>query len=102
MVSPLEYDKKVVEEFGIKASEDVEDEVKVGYVREQLDQIRKFLWRERVELQLSEAQATSDVEALAAKAKAEVAGHRSNLKGIVASIRVLTELLHELEAKVSD
>ena len=101
MASPLEYDKKVVEEFGIKASEDVEDEVKIGYVREQLDQIKKFLWRERVELQLAEAQAKSDVEALAAKAKSDVASHRSNLKGVVASIRVLTELLSELEAKVN-
>jgi len=102
MASPLEYDEKVVKEFGITAKDDVEDEVKIGYVREQLDQIKKFLWRERVELQLSEAQAGSDVEALAAKAKSDVASHRSNLKGIVASIRVLTELLSELEAKVSD
>ena len=101
MASPLEYDKKVVEEFGIKAKDDVEDEVKIGYVREQLDQIKKFLWRERVELQLSEAQAKSDVEALAAKARGDVASHRSNLKGVVASIRVLTELLGELEDKVS-
>lgn len=102
MASPLEYDKKVVEEFGIKASEDIEDEVKVGYVREQLDQIKKFLWRERVELQLSEAQTKSNVEAFAAKARGDIAAHRSNLKGIVASIRVLTELLGELEHKVSD
>jgi DNA-binding helix-hairpin-helix protein with protein kinase domain len=100
MVSPLKYDAEVVKEFGIKATEDVEDEVKVGYVREQLDQIKKFLWRERVELQLAEAQTNSDVEALAAKARSDVASHRSNLKGVVASIRVLTELLSELEKKL--
>lgn len=102
MSSPLKYDKNIVKEFGIETADEVEGEVKLAYVRTQLDEIKKFLWRERVELQLAEAQATSDVEALAAKAKGDIASHRSNLKGILASIRVLTELRNELEAKVSD
>lgn len=102
MDSPLKYDAGIVKEFGITAKEDVEDVIKLSYVRSQLDEIKKFLWRERVELQLAEAQKKSDVEALAAAASSKVADHRNNIKGIIASVRVLTELLGELETKVGE
>lgn len=100
MASPLEYDAAVVKEFGITAAEEVEDELKVGHVRTQLEEVKKFLWRERVELQLAEAQTKSEVEALAAKARSDVASHRSNIKGVVVTVRVLAELLRELEDKL--
>lgn len=102
MDSPLKYDEKLAKEFDIKAIDDVEGAFKLNYVRTQLDEIKKFLWRERVELQLAEAQAKTDVEALAAEARNKVASHRSNIKGVLASIRVLAELLSELEKTVSE
>lgn len=101
MSSALKYDEELAKEFGIKAEHDVEDVFKLTYVRTQLDEVKKFLWRERVELQMAEGQAKSDVEALAAKARGDVATHRSNIKGILLSIGTLNELAKELEAKVS-
>lgn len=101
MNSPLEYDESIVKEFGIKAEHELDAVVKLNYVRSQLDEIKKFLWRERVELQLAEAQVAGGVEALIADARNKVAAHRTNLKGIIASIDVLNKLVHELEAKVS-
>lgn len=96
MESPLAYDNKVVKEFGIDKDVEPDHELKIGHVRIQLEEIKKFLWRERVELLLAEAQTKSDVEALAAGARSKVAEHRSNIKGVVASIRVLQRLLDEL------
>lgn len=101
-MSALAYDAKIVKEFGITAADDVEDVFKLAHVRAQLQEIKKFLWRERVELQLAEAQKASDVEALAASAAGKVAEHRNNIKGVLASVRVLEELKNELEAKISD
>lgn len=100
MTSPLKYDEAVVKELGVKAEHQLEPEAQLGYVRTQYDEIKKFLYRERVELILAETQAKSDVEALAAKARSDIASHRSNIKGVVASLSVLSELVKELEAKV--
>jgi len=99
-MSQLDYDKALVKEFSIKEKHEPEDMFKLAHARTQLDEIKKFLWRERVELLLSEAQTKSEVEALAASAKSKVAEHRSNIKNILLSIEVLDELVAELEAEV--
>lgn len=100
MKSPLKYDQDRVEEFGIDdAQNEVLDPVyKIAYVRSQLEEISKFLYRERVELILAETQATSDVSHIVANAKVKVEDHRNNIKGIVKSIATLKQLLNELQA----
>lgn len=102
MDSPLKYDEKVVKEFGIKAIAELDDVAKLNYVRTQYDEIKKFLWRERVELILAETQSKTDVEALAADARSKVAQHRTSIKGIVNSLEALGKFVNELEAKVTD
>lgn len=102
MSSPLEDDAKIVKEFSIKAEHEMDDVWKVSYVRSQLEEIKKFLWRERTELLMAEGQAKNSVEELAAKARTDVATHRSTIKGVLLSIGVLNDLLKELEAKLSD
>lgn len=97
MKSPLEYDQKVKKEFGIDDSLEMDFDQTLGFVRAQYDEIKKFLLRERVELILSEAQADSDIEALAAEAKNKVASHRQTIKGIVSSLRVLGNFITDLE-----
>lgn len=99
MKSPLEYDESIVKEFGIKPEHEAEDEYKIGFVRGQLDEIKKFLWRERTELLMAEGQVKGDIEALAAKAQSDIAAHRSNIKGILLSIGTLNDLVKELEKK---
>lgn len=100
MDSPLQYDKGIVKEFGINSELDIDPIIQLGFVRTQFEEIQKFLMRERVELILAEAQAKSDVEAIAAEAKTKVASHRNTIKGIVASLKVLLELKSELEAAI--
>lgn len=102
MDSPLKYDAGIVKEFGIKTVHELKNVEQLQYVRSQYDEIKKFLYRERVELILAETQAKSEVEVLAASARNKIAEHRNNIKGVVASLEALGKLVHELEAKVSD
>lgn len=100
MDSPLKYDEAVKKEFGIDKI-DIEPALVLGFARGQLDEIKKFLIRERIELILAEAQAKGDVEALVAEARTKVAAHRTNIKGIVASVNVLKTFVDELSAKLT-
>lgn len=102
MNSPLKYDEGIVKEFGLKISSELDDIYKLNFARTQLDEIKKFLYRERVELLLAEGQAKSDVEALAAKAKSDIASHRANIKGIALSIGTLEKLVEELQSKATE
>lgn len=102
MDSPLKYDEEVVKEFGLKLSSELTDTYKLNFARTQLDEIKKFLYRERIELLLAEGQAKSDTEALAAKAKSDIATHRANIKGIALSIGTLEKLVEELQSRISD
>lgn len=97
----LKYDQDLIKEFGITPEDDIDPELKLAYVRSQLDEVKKFLWRERVELQLAESQVKSGLSHVAAGASVKVEEHRNNIKGIILSVRRLTELKNDLEAKVS-
>lgn len=102
MKSPLAYDTAVVKEFGIKPSDELEPLWKLAFARTQLEEVQKFLWRERIELLLSEGQANSDIEALAAQGKTKIAEHRTNIKGVVLSLGILEKLVEELAASTSN
>ena len=101
MASPLEYDAKLVKELNIPAEVEVELLFKLAHVRTQVDEIKKFLWRERVELILGQTQADNPDELVAAKGKQQVTEHRSNIKQVVRSIATLIELQNALEQLVT-
>lgn len=101
MDKPLKYDEGIVEEFGITGDIDLDPVIKLAYVRTQLEEITKFLWRERIDLILGETQAVSKNELVADKGRAQVTEHRSNIRQVVNSIRVLINLKDELEATIS-
>lgn len=100
MDSPLKYDEAVKKEFGIDKI-DIEPALVLGWARNQYEEIKKLLIRERIDLLLAETQAKSDIEAFAAEAKSKVAAHRNNIKGIVASINTLKTFVDELSAKLT-
>lgn len=100
MDSPLKYDEAIVKEFGIDKSIEIDPVYKLGFVRAQLEEIGKLLWRTRTELIMAEAQTASDIEAIAADAKTKVAAHRNTIKGVIMSLRVLVKLKDELEKVV--
>jgi len=100
MDSPLDYDLKVIKEFGIDDKIDLAPSQKLGFSRTQFEEIQKFLWRERMELMMAEAQMVGASEAVIANAQTKVAEHRNNIRGIVASLRLLADLTHELETSL--
>lgn len=102
MNSPLKYDENIVKEFGIEDSEVLDPVFKVAYVRSQLEEISKFLYRERIELILSETQSESSISHIAAGARVKVEEHRNNIEGVTKSIEVLKQLLDELQSAYAE
>jgi len=99
--SPLGYDAEIVKEFGIK--DDIETEVKFGFVRSQLDEIKKALWRERVDLIMAETQVEKATEEnVKAHHQQKVTERRAVIRQFVNSIEVLKALSDELEKQVTD
>lgn len=95
MQSPLKYDQDIVKEF--KIENDLEPEVKLGFVRNQLEQIQHALYRERTELIISQVQvdgATDDI--MKNQHQSKLTEHRLMIGQFVRSINVLTVLLNEL------
>lgn len=99
MKSPLKYDEDIVKEFKFSdnESEILEPVYKIAYVRSQLEEVSKFLYRERVELILGQTQADSTDELIASRGATQVTEHRNNIKQVIKSIRVLKQLLDELQ-----
>lgn len=101
MKSPLELDNAVVKEFGITPEVDQDLVFKLAYVRSQKEEIKKMLWRERVDLILAENQVNSDIELIADKGRQLKTEKRNNIRQIVGSLERLMVLEDELSA-VSD
>lgn len=104
MKSPLEYDQKIVKEFSIddESNEVLEPVYKIAYVRSQLEEVSKILYRTRVELILAQMQADSKDELIASKGASMITENRHNIKQLVMSLGVLKQLLDELQTAYSD
>lgn len=101
MNSPLEYDESVIKEFAIE--HDLETEAKLGFVRSQLEQIKAALYRERVELIISQTQVDGATdEVMKSNHAGKLTEHRLMIGQFVRSINVLTVLLDELEKSITE
>ncbi len=101
MKSPLEYDEAIVKEFSIE--HDLESDVKLNFVRTQLEQITQALYRERVELIISQTQVDGATdEVMKSQHNGKLTEHRLMIGQFVRSISVLTVLLDELITSVSE
>lgn len=97
MNSPLEYDNEIVKTY--KITYDVDHDTKIGFVRSQLEQIKAALYRERVELIISEVQVEkAEDDIIRNQHQGKVGEHKLLIKQFVRSVDVLTELLDELES----
>lgn len=104
MRSPLKYDNDIVKEFGIddEKIEALEPVYKIAYVRSQLEETSKILYRARVELILAQVQADSEDELIASKGKGLVSENRHNIKQLNKSVIMLQQLLDELQTVYSE
>lgn len=105
MDSPLKYDAERVKEFAISEAVDLDGVLKLGFVRTQFDEIKKMLWRERVDLILAEEQAKlfADLnkDEMVNEAKKKILSYRSNIQGYVRSLNTLKVLKDELDKQAS-
>lgn len=99
MNSPLKSDAETSKKFGIDKAVDVDVEFKVGFARQQRDEIQKALWRERIDLIVSQYQVdNADDENAKIQHQQKVAEKNMLIKQFVRSIKVLNELVKELES----
>lgn len=102
MKSPLQADKDLIKEFDIDEASDLQSVFKLGYVRAQIDEFKKAMYRNRVDALISmdlmdRAQKAKD-EALEAKAKENLMNYRNFIKQTAGALKFLEQLVNELAA----
>lgn len=102
MKSPLSADKELLAEFDIAEESDLELVQKVGYVRAQIDEFKKAMYRNRVDalisMDLEERATKAKDELLANKARENLTNYRNFIKQTSGALKFLEHLLNELEA----
>jgi len=102
--SPLQTDKELVKEFGISEAAELAPNFKLGYVRTQIDEFKKVLWRNRVDALISEyliAKAKADKnDALEGRFRENLSRYRNDIKQLSQSIDFMESLKNELEGLV--
>lgn len=103
MNSPLKYDENTVKEFKIDKSAELEPEMKLGYVRTQLDEIKKAAYRVRVDLIIAQYQSETATEPnIQTQHQAKVNEQKMLLGQFNNSLVVLSKLVGELETSISE
>ena len=103
MDSPLKFDEDIVKEFGIKKSAELEPEMKLGYARTQLEEIKKAAYRVRVDLIIAQYQVETATEPnVQTQHQAKVNEQKMLLKQFNNSLVVLNDLVSELEKSISE
>ena len=97
MATPKEIDDALLKEFDITEAEDASQQVKVAYVKAQIDEMKKAILRSRIDVILSDNLANSENEQLAQKGAQNRAENRHLVKQFTSSVKVLNKFLSELE-----
>lgn len=101
MDSPLKYDESVVKEFKIGPETELDTDLKVGYVRTQLEEIKKAAYRVRVDLIIAQYQVESaEDDNVRTQHQGKVNEQKLLLKQFINSVVVLQKLVDELEPTV--
>jgi hypothetical protein len=106
MKSPLQADKELVEEFGIDEASDLDPTFKLGYVRSQIDEFKKVIFRNRVDalisLNLIELSQKAKDEAMESKARENLTNYRNVIKQMTGAVELMEQLKDELEPLASE
>lgn len=101
MKSPITTDNELVKEFGIPASADLDPIFKLGYVRAQIDEFKKVLYRNRVDavisLGLIENASKAGKDELEGKLRENLANYRNVIRQMAQSLEIMEKLKSELE-----
>lgn len=104
MKSPLQSDKDLLKEFGIDESSDLDARFKLSYVRTQIDEFKKVLYRNRVDavitLGLIENAKKQGKDELEGKLRENLANYRNVVRQMSQSLVIMETLKDELEKLV--
>lgn len=95
-LSPLEFDKDTIKEFGITDKTEPNKDWKTVFIQGQIDELQKLSWRTRIDLIHSEKLSQSPNETLAEKARQNRLNGRNDLKQFITAIETLQTLLEEM------
>jgi hypothetical protein len=105
--SPLAEDEKLVKEFGIGINEsgDLDALYKLGYVRAQIDEFKKVMFRNRVDAVISQdlierCDKDNNIE-LGNEARKNLANYRNVIKQMNGAVEVMEKFKSELEPLVT-
>lgn len=97
-LSPLEFDKATVKEFGITPETEPSVDWQKTFIRAQIDEMQRLSYRTRTDLIHATRLTKSPNEVIAEKARDNVRNGRNDLKQFVGAIETFNQLLKELEA----
>lgn len=97
-MSHLDIYKDLKEEFNITEEMELDTEFRTVFVKNQVDEIKKILWREIVDYIIAQNMAKSEDEAVRTAGTTKVNEKRVNIRQFAKALKTYNELVAELEA----
>ena len=94
----LDTYKQLVEEFNITSDMELDGEFRTMFVKNQVEEIKKILWREVVDYIIAQNMSESDDETVATAGNTKKTEKRSNIKQFARALKAYNEFIVELEA----
>lgn len=94
----LDIYKELKEEFNITEDMELDSEFRTVFVKNQVEEIKKILWREIVDFIIADSMSRSDDETVATAGNTKKTEKRSNIKQFAKALKSYSELIAELEA----
>jgi hypothetical protein len=94
----LDVYSELKEEFNITEDMELDSEFRKVFVQNQVEEIRKILWREVVDYIIADHMAKSDDESVSVAGNTKKTEKRSNIKQFARALKAYNELIAELEA----
>lgn len=99
--TPLEVDEALVKDLDIKPETELTAPEKLAFLDAQIGEMKKMVWRERIDIILSNKLSQSTDKAVANQAKNKINEHTMTLEQFLGSIETLTQLKDEMSGQVS-
>lgn len=96
MKSPLELDKETVKKYNITSEVEVSPVQKMGFLQDQLEQIRGLHWRARVDMLHATRLQEDENPTLREKGLSNMASHRNEMEQTIGAIQMINQLIEEL------
>lgn len=97
-ITPMGYLTELDERLGVKEEMDLTQDEKIIYLNAQIEEMKKFLYRNRVDVLFSENLINSNNSAIQNKGHQNKAEYTTNSEQCVAALRTLIELRDQLDS----